>query len=366
MNKTILSKIALFLGYLLFACFSAYFTATSLSLNLMKGTKLWLIFIMVFVVALLAGWCLTNIIRQINEPSSKSAFILSILGFVLFWGISFTTNVHYFFVDKHGYDVVSKELNAARDYIVANTSETNKKIDDTRDIAKNVLIAQVNTSAEEFEREIRNTMDGHYGFGDACISILKSIERVLTQDKDLYNDINSYVIFDDTRDIGYRGTTDRSRLRVIQDEFEGRIVNALNKKLGVIDAYYNSQKDANSKLKNTLRVIQDLEENHLPVVLQDGTVNALFTYQEQQNAHVITKMPADFLSTCEKTSEEDTGKVVKYTVYPSNRMFDTFTVWDDIFHSRLPGYMKMIQWILISLIVDIISFLLFALFCKKD
>ena len=110
MNKTIISKVALFLGYLLFAGLSAYFTAASLSLNLMQGTNLWLIFAMVFVIALLAGWCLNNVIVQITNPTSKAAFILNIIGFVLFWGVSFTTNVHFFFVDKHGYDVVNKEL----------------------------------------------------------------------------------------------------------------------------------------------------------------------------------------------------------------------------------------------------------------
>lgn len=365
MNKTIVSKVVLFLGYLLFACFSAYFTATSLSLNLMQGTNLWLIFAMVFVIALLAGWCLNNVIVQISTPTSKAAFILNILGFVLFWGFSFTTNVHYFFVDKHGYDVVSKELTAARNYIVQKTADTNKKIDDERDVAKSVLVAQVSTSTEALEREIYNTMEHHIGFGDACINILNSIERLLEQDKSIYNDNNSYVIFDEERDLGDRGKTQRGALSAIQTKYEGRILNALNKKLGVIDAFYNGKKESNNKLKGTLRDIQDLEENHLPIVLKDGSVNALFAYHEQQNARVITKMPQDFLSTCENV-DETTGKLKSYDVYPSNHMFDTFTVWGDIFHERLPGYMKMIQWILISLIIDIVALLLFTLFCKKN
>ena len=365
MNKAIISKVALFIGYLLFATFSAYFTATSLSLNLMQGTNLWLIFVMVFIIALLAGWCLNNVIVQISNPSSKASFIFSIIGFLLFWGVSFATNVHYFFVDKHGFDVVSKELTAAHDYIVQNTADTNKKIDDDRDVAKSVLIAQVSTSSEAFEREIHNTMEGHIGFGDACINILNSIERMLEQDKSIYNDNNSYVIFDEERDTGDRGKTQRSQLSTIQAKYEGRILNALNKKLGVIDSYYNSKKDSNSKLKNTLRDIQDLEENHLPIVLEDGSVTALFAYHAQQNARVITKMPHDFISMCEIV-DEDSGKLDSYVVYPSNHMFDTFTVWGDIFAGRLPSYMKMIQWVLISLIIDIVAFLLFALFCKKN
>lgn len=366
MNKTVISKIALFLGYLLFACFSAIFTANSLSLNLMQGSNLWLIFAMVFVIALLAGWCLNNVIVQISAPTSKVAFILNILGFVLFWGISFTTNVHYFFVDKHGYDVVSKELNAAEDYILANTTKTNKIINDECETAKRSLISQVSNAVGEFEHEIRNTMDGHYGFGEECISILKSIERILNQDKDIYHDNeNDYKIFDEKRDNGYKGVTDRSRIRVIQEEFEGYISSALKLKLSVIDAYYNAKKDDNDKLKDTFKNIQELKDNHLPIVLKDGSVTALFAYQAQQNARVITKMPQEFLATCENV-DESTGKLKSYDVYPSNHMFDTFTVWGDIFHGRLPGYMKMIQWILTSLVIDIVAFLLFALFCKKN
>ena len=218
-----------------------------------------------------------------------------------------------------------------------------------------------------FEHEIRNTMDDgrHYGFGDACITILKSIERILNQDKDLYHDENNYKIFDDSRDMGYLGVKERSRLRVIQEEFEGYIASALTQKLSVIDAYYNAKKDDNDKLKSTLRNIQELRDEHLPVVLQDGSVNALFAYQAQQNALVIAKMPQDFITTCENI-DENTGVLKNYAVYPSNHMFDTFTVWGDIFHGRLPGYMKMIYWILISLVIDIVAFLLFALFCKKN
>ena len=242
MNRTIISKVALFLGYLLFASFSAYFTATSLSLNLMQGTNLWLIFAMVFVIALLAGWCLNNIITQITNPTSKASFILNIVGFVLFWGISFSTNVHYFFVDKHGYDVVSKELTSARNFIVQNTSAANKKIDDERDMAKSVLVAQVSTYTESFEREINNTMEHHIGFADACINILNSVERLLEQDKGLYGDNNTYVIFDEERDMGDRGKTQRNQLSPIQTKYEGRILNALNKKLSVIDAFYNGKK----------------------------------------------------------------------------------------------------------------------------
>ncbi len=360
MKKTVITKIALFIGYVLFAGYSAYFTATSLSVALFQGTYMWLIYVMVFIVALLAGWCLNNVIVQTTSPTTKTEFVLNVIGLILFWGVSFTTNVHYFFIDKHGYDVVSKELAACKDYITANTTNVNNGIDDECFKKKNILNAQVHNALETFNREITNTIANHFGFGDACISILKSIETVLEEDKSIYGDSNDYRLYDDVTDRGDYGQTQSNQIRVLQDKYRGRALNALNKKYGVIDAFYERQKESSIKLKTVMRNIENLENNHLPVVKQDGSVKALFAYRAEQNDKVIRFMPDDFV---EKSCMYE-GKSSDYKVYPSSRMFDTFTVWSDIFHGRLPGYMNMLQWVLISLVIDIIAFLLFRLFCK--
>lgn len=79
MNKSkVILKLAYLVGYLLFSGFSAYFTASSLSLNLLNGTNLWLVFVLVLVVAMLAGWCLTNVISELqkNVGASKVTFAL--------------------------------------------------------------------------------------------------------------------------------------------------------------------------------------------------------------------------------------------------------------------------------------------------
>ena len=54
-------------------------------------------------------------------------------------------------------------------------------------------------------------------------------------------------------------------------------------------------------------------------------------------------------------------KIVKFNTYPSKRMFDTMSVWGDI-TSGLLADMTMIQWIIIALIFDIVSFILFTIF----
>ena len=84
MNKEkLIVKLACLVGYLLFSGFSAYFTASSLSLNLLNGTNLWLIFALVLVVAILAGWCLTNVIVELQKQvgASRSTFVFNLVGF---------------------------------------------------------------------------------------------------------------------------------------------------------------------------------------------------------------------------------------------------------------------------------------------
>lgn len=356
MNGKVIMKLACLAGYLLFASLSAYFTATSLSLNLFNGTNIWFIFVLVLVISILAGWCLTNVIVEMKKRigASRSKFALNLLGFLVFWLFSFTTNVHYFFVEKHGYTILTKELASANQYIVDNTTKANKGIDDQRNTAKMAIEAIVSTNQNTFSREIRNTMDGHYGFGDACISILKSTESSLRKDAEMYGDNNDYVIFDDVRDAGDRGVTQRSRIGDLQVKYVARMEELKKQKIAVIDNYYDRQKDQNDELVELQDTIKMLEEDHLPAVLKDGSVSAFYKYYDQQNGRVIAKMPIEYKDYAQKAE-----------VYSSQRMFDTMSVWSDILKGRL-GDMTMIQWIIIALICDLVAFILFALFRDYD
>lgn len=357
MNKSkLILKIACLAGYLLFASLSAYFTATSLSLNLLNGTNMWFVFVLVLVISILAGWCLTNVILEMKKRvgASKSKLLLNLVGFLLFWLFSFTTNVHFFFVEKHGYTILTKELASSKQYITDNTANTIKGINDRQNTARMAIEAIVQTNQQTFAREIVNTMDGRYGFGDACISILKSTESSLRKDSKMYGDKNEYTIFDETRDSGDRGVTQRSRIGDLQVKYVARMEEQLKKKLAVIDKYYDRQKDLNTELLELQDSISVLETKHLPAVLQDGSVVAFYKYNDQQNGKIIAKMPNDYTKYAQKAN-----------VYPSSRMFDTMSVWSDIFNGRL-GDMTMIQWIIIAFICDLVAFILFALFRNYD
>lgn len=361
MNKgKLIQKIALLIGYLMFAGFSAYFTASSLSLNLLNGTNLWLIYALVLVVAILAGWCLNVVIAELQKKvlASKAAFIFGLIGFFIFWSFSFLTNVHYFFVEKHGYSILTKELSSTKEYIVENTTKSNKNIEDQKNTAQMAISASVHANIASFEREINNTMEHHSGFGEACINILNATENLLTKDTEMYGDKNEYVVFDEVRDAGDRGVTQRSRFPELQTKYTARILQHLNTKLGVIGNFYDRKKDENVELTDLLATIEDLETVHLPAVLKDGSIDAFYKYYDQQEGKVVSKMPNDYSEKCVVKSGDE---VISYNVYPAKRMFDTMSVWGDIVSGRLVG-MTMIQWIIISLIFDIVAFILFALF----
>lgn len=365
MNSNLIAKVSCLVGYLLFAGFSAYFTATSLWLNLLNGSSMWtmwLVFVLVLIVSVLAGMCLTNVIRELKDRvrPSRSAFILNLLGFLVFWTFSFTTNVHYFFVEKHGYSILSKELISAKHYIEENTSKSNQIIDEQKNTAQMTVSASVHANIESFNRELHNTMEKHEGFGEACINILNSTENILAKDSKTYGDKNEYVVFDDVRDAGDRGITQRSRYPDLQTKYTARMLEQLNKKLAVIENFYENKKDKNAELTELLEPINELENKHLPVVEKDGSVNAYYKYNSIQDARVISKMPNEYEKKCVVKSGD---KIIKFNTYPSKRMFDTMSVWGDIVKGRLAD-MTMIQWIIISLIFDLVAFILFTLFRK--
>ena len=84
------------------------------------------------------------------------------------------TNVHYFFVEKHGFSILSKELVSAKHYIEENTSKSNQLIDEQKNTAEMAISAQVQANLDAFDRELNNTIAHGHGFGEVCINILNT------------------------------------------------------------------------------------------------------------------------------------------------------------------------------------------------
>ena len=367
--KKVITACALFVSYAFAAAFSAYFTATSLSLNLMRGTHFWLILILVIIVALLAGACLTMFIEQIcnRHNPSKGKLMLGLLGFLLFWGVSFTTNVHYFFVDKQGFEVLSRELASCKGYLVENTESENKRIDDQCRAVLSTLDSDIYNSTGDFERELYNPQTGRFGFSDRCIGYLTRIQQRLNCDSETYHDGNNYVIWDQDNDFVDRGTTNPQKCLTLKTKYLNRINAAKATKSAIIKKYFDNLKNSNALFKELIAECEELEVDQLPNVQRDGSVSAYYMYYEYQKGKLTSKMPSEYDDSCKKYKAVSEGEKQKvkfdgYKVYPSNRMFETKIVWEDIFHGYLPDYMAILQWVLISLIIDIVAFILFYLF----
>ncbi|MGM9868038.1 MAG: hypothetical protein ACI30R_00220 [Sodaliphilus sp.] len=361
MDKKLIIKLSCLVGYLLFAGFSAYYTATSLCLNLLKDDDRWtlcLVFVLVLVVSILAGYCLTNVISELKNHvnPSRSSFVLNLLGFLIFWGFSFTTNVHYLFVTKGGMSILTRELASAKTYIVDNTSKTNSKVEEQKQRKKDAIKSEIKNYSSQFERELQSTI--REGFGDRCIDILKCAERALRADTADLGDKNKYIIYDEINDAGDKNKKGANQLPDLNTKYQTKMYNELSNKLEVINNYYDRKKNTNEQLTNLLDTIKVLEEQHLPAVEKDGSARALYLYQMHQDKSVIAQMPKQYEEKCVVKKD---NQILKYNTYPSNRMFDSMSVWGDIISGRLPD-MSIIQWVVLSLILDLVAFILFALF----
>ena len=369
MNKNqIIKKVACWIGYCLFAGWSAIMTAESVSMS-MDLRPVWVVFIFVFIVAIIAGFCLSGMVKEIKNKvnPNKGMFVLCLLGFLLFWGFSFATNVHYSLMRNEGLEVVKAELGNYRSYVVDASSNNKQKINDDKTVALNLLEAKVTNLADEFERECESSI--REGFGPRATRILQSIEEYFTSTAAQYEDLNQYknTIYDDDKDRGDRGTTGATRIKALEQKYALRIVDQMLRRQKAIEKFYDKQLKQLPDYADVKRFINDslmavdipqLEEIATPQVyyqfqkIQFSTINQHLSSTDITNLGKTTKV-----SKTDNAEDIDKGKF-RYRVYPSERMFNTFNVWEDMLRGRMPEGMKLFGWILFSLIVDIVAFVL--------
>ena len=369
--RQIITKIALFFAYALFAGFSAYFTATSLALNLTGGKVVWLLFIMVFLVAIAAGWCLTEFIKQLNSmtPSrSKTAFCF--IGFLLFWLVSFTTNVHFVIGQKYGFNVLTAELSSCKDFLTKETHSSNKQVQDERDAYIRNFEQEMVRLKQAFADELENST--RMGFADHCVRKLKNIETYLYSDTATLGEKGThevYQIWKPDIDKGLIGTANMSKLNGIYNQFERRINNAMRVKERAIKDFYNTKLNSNENYVALLNKVNYLESVQLPAASKDGSIAAAYRYYDVHQSKLIAQMPQEYTQTCmayknKGTKESPKMKMAGYDVYPSANMFNTASVWGDMLHGHLPPYMKIILWLLAALVVDIVAYVFAYLLFK--
>ncbi len=363
--KQLIVKIALFLGYAIFASWSAYMTATSIHLKWLSEMPFALAFTMIFIISLVAGWCLTLALKEIKNPVNphKGKFIVSLFGFILFWGFSFATNVHYSYVTQHGYDNINRQVHSCVVYLTEKTDVADSEFNNMKTAKKEEVKAKVLRLQDLFHNSINDTRDGREGFGDDCISKLNAIEQVFLADTALYHDQFDYTIFNETYDAGDRGVNQYNRFSQLQYKYDERIQRCLEKKYEVMERYYNSQKANNDNLKNVLKYAKEIEAKSLPQIKSKKNFATYYSCYDKDVSKLMGQMPADYFQsiTKYKTKKNGTKEVVGYTVYPSDRMFDFVNVWKDWFNGNLPNDQSLAGKMPLALIFDIIAFVLICL-----
>lgn len=376
MNKQkLLGKIACWCGYCLFAGYSAYMTAKSIAMSFEMNDSVLVVFIFVFIVALLAGWCLTLVIGELQNRfnPNRMRFLGGLFGFLLFWGVSFATNVHYMFMNRDGLQVVNAELGSYKSFVEDKLRNNREGVQEKEDTDVALCAASVSNLLDQFNQECDASI--RPGFGARAVSILKEIENYFSRTAAQYNDLNVYEgsIFNDEKDRGDIGRTGVKEVTALKQKYNILVLDRMDRRVLAIRNYYKKQK---SQVKN-LDVIQHFINDSLyvvdiPQITEIASPDVYYKFQKVQlTGNIFNRFDSndqmEILSSMKmsKTSNPEDIKKGKfrYRIYPSSRMFGTFNVWDDLLHKRLPEDMKLFGWILFSLIIDIVAFILRVL-CK--
>ena len=89
---------------------------------------------------------------------NKGKFVICLIGFLLFWGVSFMTNVHYMLMKDEGLKVVSAELGNYKSYVDDATRSKKEEIKGRQEIHENYVTAEIKTEAE-LENERREYVE---------------------------------------------------------------------------------------------------------------------------------------------------------------------------------------------------------------
>lgn len=368
--KQLIKKIALFLAYCIFAGYSSWMTATSVQLKWMSQMHILLVFVMVFIIALFAGWCLTNVIKELKNSinPSKFRFFINLLGFLLFWTFSFMTNVHYNVIQEYGKNNLSAQLADCKIYLIANSDKALAEQERDRDMAIKSLTDKIYNQRQDFLREILNPSENGQldGLGPKARSILKEIEATLNKYANLYEDDFNYSksIYDDKRDRDYSRYHSRRDIdEIVRPVFMGNIDRAENILITAIKSFYQKQinkiKD-NKEHQNTVAWY----ENELKKLEANGSsdYSEYYRFYKSMDENLLSKVDGYKNSNLIYVKDKEGKEVFKgYKIYPSDRLFNFWNVWKDWFKGELPEHMSLAGQFIWAGIVDVIAFILISL-----
>ena len=368
--KQLIKKIALFLGYAVFAGYSSWMTATSVQLKWMTQMPVWFVFVMVFIIALSAGWCLGNVIKELKNSinPSKFRFTINLIGFMVFWTFSFMTNVHYNAIQEYGESNLSAQLADCKRYLIANSDEALTKVENQRDAAIKRFADNMHILRQAFVNEALNESGGGQlvGLGPKAKEKLKDIEVYLNKSAKLYNDAFNYTsnLYNETNDNAYSRFHGRKEVsEIVKPHFSERIDRAEDMHKKAIEAFYQKQINAIKDNKGHLNTVAQFEKM-LQRMKMDGnnSFEDYYSFYKSMDENLLSKVSGYKEKNIKYVKNEERKMVFNgYNVYPSDRMFNFWDVWSDWFNGYLPDNISLVGQFLWAAIVDVIAFILVSL-----
>lgn len=350
MNETNYKKILYFIGFIVFGAVSCWATAESLHLLLSTWPVIfcYIVAIGFFIIASIGFKMVTDSFDQntYNEHRGRS-LVLGIILVIVFWLFcSMPTNTHTFFYRNLIDDRVNTEITTTQGYLsqIKNGTVTEDKINARITDFRN----KVNVKLGQLEAEIKS--EANPGFGPHA--------------KEILADFASLLDVAEIKPLSYSGTSKQDR-DVLCNEYRKMIYT-------LRDAKEKNIRNEMTPTSNNYREQADRDYKNLDVIkknIQDGNIDVndaedikMVCNQINQGYNTI-KMYSQFVQF--KNSEDEAAYTANNPQTKISRLLSVYDVWVDFLTGK-EGGMSFLFWILISVLIDMASFIFFDLAFKKE
>lgn len=351
MGENNFKKILYLVFFAALALISCWATSESLMLLLpsFPAAAAWAITIAFFLIASIGSKLIMDSFnKDIYLERRGTRLVGGIVIVIFFWLIcSMPTNTHTFFYRSYVDQKVGTDISNTQGYLAQ--IKNNTKIEQLIQKKKTELENEVNVRLGELKAEIEN--EANPGFGEKSKEILASFADILGVAK--------------IDPLTFKGSAlSKQGRQTLYEAYRQKIITLMDsKKKNIENALMPSNKEYRRVAATDYKNLELLKQ-----YIQDGTL-------------VLTN-PADIKTVCDKLNTGyNTIKTYKdYVSFQSvddekrftepnpetrvKRLLNVYDVWKDFIMGEYPG--SFLFWILISILVDIASFIFFGLAFKKE
>ena len=345
-------KLVWVLSFIAFASVSCWATAESLHLLLPSwpAAMCWIVTVGFFIIASIGTKMIVDSLNQNVYIEKRGAHLIGgIILTLLFWLVcSMPTNTHTFFYRTLINDKVSADISMTRGYLGQIKNNTNNK--DQAELKVKELVGDVNSLLGELESEIMN--EANPGFGPKSKEILRKFAVLFGIDK--------------IEPLSHKGTSKQDRQRLC-DAYRKKMLILVESKANNIRAQISSPTADN------LKEVNAIDENLALVkkYIADGTIDLNDPVDITGENGVCEKINDGYNAIKKNKNfvifDSDADEAI-YTadnpVTKVKRMVSVFDVWHDYIKGEYAGH-GFGFWIIISILVDIATFIFFDLAFKK-